>query len=257
MAADLDQTPEPPIVGEAATVVVLRDGSAGLEVLLLERLSTGSFGGAWAFPGGRVDPEDARPEDPQPEEDPHSEDSAHDAGTSLGAPLAVPLCVPLRVRRAAVRETLEETGLVVPEDSLVPFSRWVPPLRVTKRLITWFFLAPDPVGELAVSADEHVDAAWLPPSEALRLHAAGGLQLFPPTWITLDALGGASSVAEALAAAPRPPKQFESFQLRGADGRLEAVLWAGDAQYGDPAAKGGARHRLWINSLPWRLERST
>ena len=240
MAADVDPTPEPQIVGEAATVVVLRDGPAGPEALLLERLSTGSFGGAWAFPGGRVDPEDSLPEDP-----------ARDGEASSGAALAMPL----RVRRAAVRETREETGLVLSEHSLVAFSRWVPPLRVPKRLVTWFFLASDPGGELAVSADEHVDSAWLPPAEALRLHAAGELQLFPPTWITLDALAGFPSVGDALASAPRPPQQFESFQLRGENGRLEAVLWAGDAQYGDPTAAGTARHRLTVSRLPWVYER--
>lgn len=245
MAPDANPAPEAPIVGEAATVVVLRDGSAGVEALLLERLHTGSFGGAWAFPGGRVDPEDSRPDDSQ------AADSAHDADASSGGPVAVPL----RALRAAVRETREETGLVLPEQSLVAFSDWVPPVRVHKRLVTWFFLAPDPGGELIIGADEHVGFAWLPPVEALRMHAAGEIQLYPPTWITLDALAGVSSAAEALAAASRPVAEFASYQLSGEGGRLEAVLWAGDAQYGNPSATGTARHRLTVSRLPWVYER--
>ncbi|GAB3272328.1 hypothetical protein GCM10027449_08810 [Sinomonas notoginsengisoli] len=234
--------PNPPVDGEAATVVVLRDGVAGLEVLLLERLSTGSFGGAWAFPGGRVDPEDSLPGDP--------EEGADDVGSSRGAAVTAPV----RVRRAAVRETLEETGLVLSDSGLVAFSRWVPPAQVPKRLVTWFFLAADPGGELLISAHEHVDSIWMEPAAALEHHAKGSLTLFPPTWITLNALRGASSVASALSAAPQPPAIFASVQLRDESGRMTAVLWEGDAQYGDPEALGTARHRLTVARLPWVYE---
>lgn len=232
---------ESPIVGRAATVVVVRDAEAGLEVLLLERHVAGSFGGAWAFPGGRVDPEDSHPDDP---EDP----AAHDDDTSLGAPAAV--------RRAAVRETREETGLLLAESHLVELSRWAPPARAPKRLTTWFFLARDPGGEMLLSADEHVDSAWLRPAVALERHAAGEMVLFPPTWLTLHGLAGAGSVEEALGSAPRPADRFASYQLLDADGRIEAVLWAGDAQYGDPGAGGSGRHRLTISRLPWVYERT-
>jgi 8-oxo-dGTP pyrophosphatase MutT (NUDIX family) len=232
---------ESPIVGRAATVVVVRDAEAGLEVLLLERHVAGSFGGAWAFPGGRVDPEDSHPDDP---EDP----AAHDDDTSLGAPAAV--------RRAAVRETREETGLLLAESHLVELSRWVPPARAPKRLTTWFFLARDPGGEMLLSADEHVDSAWLRPAVALERHAAGEMVLFPPTWLTLHGLAGVGSVEEALGSAPRPADRFASYQLLDADGRIEAVLWAGDAQYGDPGAGGSGRHRLTISRLPWVYERT-
>ena len=82
----------------AATVVCLRDGAAGLEVLLGRRSSKLAFhGGAWVFPGGRIDPEDypggVVSEDP---------DAVHTAA-----------------RTAAAREAMEEAGLVVDPDSLV------------------------------------------------------------------------------------------------------------------------------------------
>jgi 8-oxo-dGTP pyrophosphatase MutT (NUDIX family) len=230
-----------PIVGRAATVVVVRDADAGLEVLLLERPVAGSFGGAWAFPGGRVDPEDSRPDDPE-------EPSAHDDDPSAAAPAAV--------RRAAVRETREETGLVLAESHLVELSRWVPPARAPKRLTTWFFLARDPGGEMLLSADEHVDSAWLRPAVALERHATGEMVLFPPTWLTLHGLARAGSVGDALGGVPRPAARFASYQLVDGEGRIEAVLWAGDAQYGDPRAAGSGRHRLTISRLPWVYERT-
>src|ERR687887_579772 len=56
-------TPSEPVAPRpAATVVVLRDGSAGLEVYLQRRTRTmGYAAGLWVFPGGRVDPADRDP----------------------------------------------------------------------------------------------------------------------------------------------------------------------------------------------------
>lgn len=43
----------------SATVILLRDAGDSLETLLLRRNSQLAFhGGAWVFPGGRIDPED-------------------------------------------------------------------------------------------------------------------------------------------------------------------------------------------------------
>ncbi|NUP75244.1 MAG: NUDIX hydrolase [Sinomonas sp.] len=240
--------PTSAIAGDAATVVILRDGSgpegaAGVEVLLLERPGRGSFAGAWAFPGGRVDPGDALPgEPPLPGED------------DGGAPA---LAAPLSVCRAAARETLEETALVIAADDLVPLSCWVPPQRAEKRLRTWFFLAADPGGEISLNEAEHVAFVWLSPAAALERHAAGEMILLPPTWVTLHGLLGAETAALALAeAGARALTRFASYQLFGEEGRIEAVLWDGDAQYGDPEAVGEARHRLTLTALPWVYERT-
>ncbi|HEX6424268.1 MAG TPA: NUDIX domain-containing protein [Acidimicrobiales bacterium] len=81
-----------------ATVVPLRDGPAGLEVLLVQRAAAIAYGGMWAFPGGRVEDDDAHPGRPDDEVE--------------------------RARRTAVREAEEEVGLVFPPDTLVPFSHW-------------------------------------------------------------------------------------------------------------------------------------
>jgi 8-oxo-dGTP pyrophosphatase MutT (NUDIX family) len=97
----------------AATVVVLRDRDA-LEVLVLRRDdSLGFAGGAWVFPGGRIDPED------------HA--ACADGDLEQAA------------RRAAVREAAEEAGLALDEDRLHRWSHWTPPSRAGRRFTTAFF----------------------------------------------------------------------------------------------------------------------
>jgi 8-oxo-dGTP pyrophosphatase MutT (NUDIX family) len=213
----------------AATVVLLRDGVAGVEVLLGERPSDrGSFAGAWVFPGGAVDDADA-------------------AGDPIDSEPAA--------RRAAARETLEEVGLHVDPDALVGFALWSPPEGVPKRLRTRFFAARSPEGELAVAADELVAAEWLRAEEALERHAAGAMTLYPPTWVTLHGLLGAASVDSVLATLRAGGEQ--AFVGRFGEGR-QVLFWREDAAFGDDVAEDatGPRHRLVMARRPWVYERS-
>ncbi|MET0975592.1 MAG: NUDIX hydrolase [Leifsonia sp.] len=218
----------------AATVVLLRDGPDGAEVLLLERPhDRGSFAGAWVFPGGSVDPGDSD------DIDPDDADTAEDRA----------------LRRAAVRETLEETGLAVTADALVPVARWHPPREAQKRLVTTFYAAAAPAGDVRLAEAEAVALAWLRPSDALARHAAGTLLLFPPTWVTLHAFVGARSVAETMAEAARRPR--EEFRTRFTADRTVA-LWQDDSAYADDGMleADGVRHRLTVSALPWIYERT-
>ncbi len=108
-------TPHVPL--PAATVVLLRSGPRGLETLLLQRSRTSGFiPGAWVFPGGRVDDDDARlgqaltnqgvePE-PEPEPEPkHAPEPNHTPDEDS----------PFRI--AALREAFEETGVLLIEGS--------------------------------------------------------------------------------------------------------------------------------------------
>ena len=215
--------------GVAATVVLLRDGDAGPEVLLLERpRHSGSFAGAWVFPGGAVDPGDTEPRDTEEE---------HAA------------------RRAAVRETREETGLEVAADGLVAVSVWSPPASAPKRMRTWFYYSIAPAGEPVLAADEAIGFRWIRPGEALTAHAAGELSLVPPTWVTLHGLASVSSVAEALSRARSGEVQHYVTRLVAAG---NVVLWEGDIAHADETLleSDGPRHRLEISSLPWLYRRS-
>jgi 8-oxo-dGTP pyrophosphatase MutT (NUDIX family) len=228
--------PEPDGTRVAATVVLLRDGGAGLEVLLVERPSSrGSFAGAWVFPGGSVDPEDWPAQHPEAEPD---EEAA--------------------ARNAAVREVREETGLNVPPDHLVVASKWTPPAAAPRKFRTWFYLAPAPAGQIVLSADECVDHAWLSPDAALQRHAQGTLHLVPPTWITLHGLVGIDSAAAALDPVRHAVRQdFATHLLRLDDGAV--MLWHGDVAYEDDTRfeEDGGRHRLDARTLPWVYTRSS
>jgi 8-oxo-dGTP pyrophosphatase MutT (NUDIX family) len=166
----LNTSGEPTVPRRAATVIVLRGGSARLEVLMVQRTPKARFmGGAWVFPGGAVDSGEGQG------------DAAH--------------------RAAAVREVQEEAGLMLPDPAaLVPFARWITPPEVTVRFDTYFFLARAPEGQEAVpDGQEIVDARWFAPARALEGGEAGELLLVFPTIKNLERLarfGSADSLLE-------------------------------------------------------------
>lgn len=227
MSADPTPTDNPAI--PAATVVLVRDATDGLEVLMLHRVSQVAFGGMWVFPGGRVDDEDRRPDDDGEE------------------PAA---------RRAAAREAIEECALELEPDEFVPFSHWLPPAITPRRYSTWFFVGRASDGEVVTDGGEMDDHAWLHPQEVLDRRERGEVDLAPPTWVTLHDLAQHPDVEAVLAAAERrlPLPRYET-RWSAVDGGAVA-LWAGDAGYdaSDPTAD-GPRHRLWMLESGWRLER--
>jgi 8-oxo-dGTP pyrophosphatase MutT (NUDIX family) len=206
--------------------VVLRDAEPGLEVLLLQRAARDGSHGPWVFPGGKVEPGDRQP----------------DQGAREDA------------RRAAIRETHEESGLVLDPGSLTPFTRWVTPSIRPKRFDTWFFLAPVP-SETAVRVDgeEMVGHRWLTPQQGLDAPEVG---LAPPQFVTLTWLAEFSDVASATATlAAREFITFHPLVIPQEGGAC--ILYPGDAGYElrEPQAA-GPRHRLWMRGPELRYERS-
>ena len=218
----------------AATVVLLRAASEGIgvETLMLHKTRGQAFGGAWVFPGGKVEPGDE-----QPDADEHED-----------------------ARRAAVREAAEETGVALGEADLVPFAHWIPPVDApTKRFSTWFFVAalPEGAADVVVDGGEIGDHVWTTPGAALDRHAAGEIELFPPTWVTLHSLAEAASPADAVERARREPVAFYSTRMAFEDETLIA-MWAPDAAYDTGELDTpGPRHRLTMTSAGgWRFERT-
>jgi 8-oxo-dGTP pyrophosphatase MutT (NUDIX family) len=153
----------------AATVVLLRDGAAGLEVLLTRRTLHARFmAGAWVFPGGAVDPGD---------------------GEGQAGLLA-----------AGVREVREEAGIELGADAeLVAFSNWITPARVKIRYDTWFYLTAMPAGQdPVIDGDEIIDARWMRPADALAASRAGEILVVFPTAKQLERLGEYASARELL-----------------------------------------------------------
>ncbi len=210
----------------SATVVLVRDGNGGPEILLLQRSGTLDFhGGAWVFPGGRIDDVD-RASDP------------------IEA-----------ARRAAVREVHEETGLRVTTSELLPFSRWTTPAVRPKRFETWFFVARAPAGTVKVDGGEITTHRWLTPCVALSECAGNALTLPPPTFVTLTVLARFDRT-EALLHHVRSasPEKFEPRPVPIEGGFCS--LYHPDAGFetGELTAP-GPRHRLWVVSSGWRYER--
>ena len=220
----------PAIAHPAATVILLRAGTPGCEVLLVRRSAQLAFhGGAWVFPGGRIDPAD-RP-----------------AGSDD---------IVLAAKRAAVREALEEASVAVDPGRLVLISRWITPEVLPKRFDTWFFVAPASGEAVQVDGGEIHEHCWMGAADALAAQARGQLDLPPPTFVTLHGLARFENPTEALETlAAEPVKTFTPRLCSVPKGAC--TLYEGDAGYADGLFdRPGPRHRLWMLDTGWRYERS-
>ncbi len=200
----------------AATVILLRDGDAGPETLMLRKNSKIAFGGMWVFPGGRVDDSDA----------PGASDED-------------------RARAAAVREAAEEASVAVAPETLVWFSHWTPPAVEMRRFSTWFFATSAPETEVAIDDGEITESQWIRPADAIAKQRAREFELAPPTFVTLHYLAQHASTEAALRGIvpAEGPRHYTTRIGKSEAGRV--VMWEGDAGYasGDPTAP-GPRHRL-------------
>lgn len=215
----------------AATTACLRDGKDGVEILLVRRSRELVFyGSAWAFPGGRVDPEDAAP------------------GADLYDQRSG--------RNAAVRETQEETSITISSESLVPLSHWTTPPGRPRRFSTWFFLARPTADRVVVDEGEIDKHWWTASADALSAQARSEITLPPPTYVTLRWLSRFDTVDAALSAGQT--QRLERFVPRPSMLGDDIVsLYHGDAGYEtcDPSVP-GRRHRLWMRTGAWHYERA-
>ena len=150
--------PTPP--RQSASLILVRDGEHGPELLLVRRNPQQRFmGGFWVFPGGAVD-----------------------AGENH--------------RVAAVRELGEEAGVTnVEPEALVEYSRWITPERIEIRFDTRFFIARAPAGARPrVDGEECIDVQWTTPQAALDAYARDELPLVFPTLRHLEELAALTTV---------------------------------------------------------------
>ena len=223
-ARSVDAPPAVPVEpAPAATAVLARDGATGLEVLLLRRhRSSGFVPGAYVFPGGRVDAEDADPR-----------------ALARMDGLPSPLRPDASYWTAAVREVFEETGVLLGHRAderatdavlddwrerllgdqgtlgamleeldlrldlrrMIELAHWITPIAEPRRYDTRFVLAA-PLGGADARIDERemTDAQWLPPAEAVRRFRAGALPMVFPTVHTLELLSEFRTATQALEA---------------------------------------------------------
>ena len=206
----------------AATVVMVRDGSEGLEALLVQRSkAVKHMGGMWVFPGGRVDEADY----PADREDYRA------------------------ALNAAIRETREEAGLDVGADQLVYLSHWTTPEGARKRFATWFFLAVLEDGqEVSVDGGEIAHHRWVRPEVALAELADENhpLRLMPPTFVSLVDIAPYRSCSDVKASmAAREAIQYAPRMVFVEDGIC--FLYQGDAGYEQESLEvEGPRHRAYM-----------
>jgi 8-oxo-dGTP pyrophosphatase MutT (NUDIX family) len=185
-------------IRQAASMIGVRDGSDGPEVLVIERTLDHRFlPGYIAFPGGAVDPADG----PLAERwFGHAEEAS---------------------RAAAVRELVEEVGLAVtrekilgvdrdrplarideapPPVSLLPeVARWVAPERVPVRFDARYFAARmDGATDPAPDGVEAARAWWALPRDLMRAWESEDLLLYWPTHFTMKALADCRDADEVL-----------------------------------------------------------
>ena len=261
----------------AATVIMLRDSPNGLEVFLIKRHSLSDvLGGAFVFPGGKVDRLDAELDmathlDQTPAAL-HSTLNEPDIDSLTAASLYV----------AAVREVFEESGILfmhgataehvgqatalareglafdavlaqlqlrLHTQSLVPWSRWITPTMpsvTNKRFDTRFFVAAVPPGQIALHDNfEATESVWLTPRSALEQYRDGLIVLAPPQIMTLAHLTRYSDVPQALAAArSRKPLviQPEPFEHEG----NRVVCYPGDERHPIAERAMPGPTRLWF-----------
>ena len=260
----------------AATVVMLRDAPAGLEVFLMKRHALSDvLGGAYVFPGGKVDALDAELDMAAHLDQPlpvlHAGLNEADISERTAGGLYV----------AALREAFEESGVLFAQgfaaqdvdtaraaallreghgfnavlarmslrlqtSSLVPWSRWITPTApsvMNKRFDTRFFVSAMPAGQVAVHDDHETTASvWLSPRAALRQYWSGQIALAPPQIMSLAHLSRHASVDSVMTQARgrMPPViQPEPFDLEG--GRV--ICYPGDARHpvSAPAMPGPTR----------------
>ena len=259
-APGLPETPR-----AAATVVLLRDSTAGPEVLLLRRNAQASnMAGVYVFPGGKLDADDATLDADTHLDQPHATLHANLNEPDTHSATAAGLYV------AALREALEECGLLLAEPlggtsavnatraramlregqpfaqvlgalqlrlqtrQLAPWSRWVTPLAPTmgtRRFDTRFFVAQAPADQTALHDNEETtDSVWLAPRAALEQYRDGRIDLAPPQIMSLAHLARHASVASVLdAARPQPPPLIlpEPFDHDG----VRVLCYPGDAMH--------------------------
>lgn len=222
----------------AATVLLLRDTDAGGPAvhMLRRRTSMAFAGGAYAYPGGSVDPRDERPvawAGPSLAEwarrlgfgadeeaaaqavvcaavrETFEEAGVLLAGTSAGTVVADTTGDDWDADRAALvahelsfADFLDRRGLVLRSDLLGAWARWITPEFEPRRYDTWFFVAVLPEGQRTRNVSTEADrTVWIRPAEAAAGYDRGELLMMPPTISTLRGLEAYGTAAEALAAA--------------------------------------------------------
>jgi 8-oxo-dGTP pyrophosphatase MutT (NUDIX family) len=213
----------------------MRDSSAGPELFMVRRHQDTAFmGGAYVFPGGRVDDADHDGSESWCDGLAHARAqlAALDAQAAVAFHVAaarelfeeagvllartpdghfVSLAgddVHARFKayrgdvhagRITLRDLVQREGLRLTLDTLVLFAHWVTPPIDTRQFDTRFFMARVPPDQTPAHDDtETTHSGWLTPSAAVEQSLNADIVLPPPTWTTIRELQRFASVDAAM-----------------------------------------------------------
>lgn len=262
----------PVVPKRAATVMLLKDTGTGPVVHMLRRRASMAFaGGAYAYPGGGVDPRDddrhvrwAGPSrawwaDRLGVDETGAQaivcaavrETYEEAGVLLAGPSPDSVVgdttgedweadrAALVARETSFAEFLDRRGLVLRSDLLGAWTRWVTPEFESRRYDTWFFVAALPEGQRTRNASTEADrTVWITPREAAAGYDRGELLMMPPTIATLRQLMAYDTVAEALAVAPERDLTPVLATARLEEGRI-VLAWPGHDEFTKHIPNGG------------------
>ena len=220
----------------AATVLLVRDSQeSGIEVFLVERASKANFGGAFVFPGGKVDPEDGLGQMETISTGASDQEFSSILGEEKGGLAYWIACIRecfeeagiliaykddgsvfnpsdaderkrfveyrnrLNAGEPVLEDMCKQEGLTLATDRLAYLAHWITPKIEKRRYTTRFFVAISPSGQEGLhDGSESVNSLWIKPEEALRKQEEGELLLIMPTIKNLQSICGYSNVEQLL-----------------------------------------------------------
>lgn len=236
----------PPAI-PSASLIVFREGPTSCappELLMITRSQGMSFAsGAVVFPGGRVEAEDHDLAAALPGDATWNvarvaaiRETLEEAGLLVGVNGPVDAAAARRVRGAldeghSFGDALGAAGLAIDPDALAPFARWMPPGSLARRFDTRFFLANLGTGAVDLSADgsETTGHFWASAADVLAMQERGEIVLIFPTIANLRRLARLGDFANARADAASRSIEVTSGEVFLRDG----VKWiAATAEHG-------------------------
>ena len=249
---------EAPLV-PAATVLIVRDTDAGLEVFMVVRHHQIDFAsGALVFPGGKIDAPDfddalrahcGGADELDANELAFRVGSIREAYEECGILLArekgadnfvsadrLQALVGWRDRfnnrDATMLEFAQAENLEFAVDALRHFAHWVTPDVMKKRFDTHFYLVRAPADHIGLhDGSESVDSVWIRPSQALADAEAGTRTIIFPTRMNIEMLAERANVDDAIANCGGVVTVKPFIEQ---DGEKRFLRIQADAGYGDP-----------------------
>lgn len=266
---------EPVATRPAATILLLRDGAQGPEILMSRRSMNASFApGVYVFPGGVVDALDSSPAaraviasriDQPPDLLGPAAAAVREAFEELGVLLARASRAGVDVADTTTRlsrrddggffERVAAAGLVLALDEVHWLSRWITDRDLPKRFDVHFFVARMPQGQHPVAdGAEQFEPTWVRPADALARHERGEFDMIFPTIRTLRALTRYRNVAEVIRYCEEHAGKWFSCPRGGLMGGQEVRFSEDDLPFGELELV-SPDGRI-VHELEWQHERA-